>query len=359
LITLAKKDPQLDLHLVDAQVEHCKITNLHKTFARPVSDFKVPYTQLADRFNFTFHRQRIDFSLDDLVRWQQEKTISLLDQELSFDWLVICTGATPDLLPEWQDGVTQETLLLGQGSRLLEEYSDRLTEEPVNISLVGAGATGVQMLFELHDQLRKQWVTHQLRLIDLSPTTVPTLPQGAHKYIVRKMDRAGIEYLPETRFLGQQEGEISLEERESGRKYRLPSDLTLVFPGVRRSPFQLETNAYGQVLAAEQVLTDVFSAGDCSCFDSSGLNLLTGQAAVRKGKLVAHNVFSRSKDRPLRSYLYQEKGYLLSLGRVDAVGWVGLRSNLVKGFPALVLKEAMEGQYDLFLDGVDTYVGFP
>jgi NADH dehydrogenase len=121
----------------------------------------------------------------------------------------------------------------------------------------------------------------------------------------------------------------------------------------------LKTNAYGQVVGKGEVLENILSAGDCSRFDSSGLNSLTAQAAVRKGKLVARNILQlKNGDKPHR-YSYQEKGYLVSLGALDAIGWVGLRCNLVKGFPASVIKDAMETQYDLFLNGVDTYLDFP
>lgn len=355
LIELSKKASDLELHLVDAKAEHCKITNLHKTFARPVDDYLVPYAQLAEKFNFTFHQQRIDFNLADLVRWQQEKKFPLSGGELSFDWLVISTGATPVLPPEWRDGLNQETLLLGQGGCLFEELSNRKTEEAVSISLVGGGATGIQILFELHEQLRKKKIPNQLRLIDLNSRMVPTLPEGIHRYIARKLRREGIEYLPETRCLRQQEGQVLLEERETDRQFSLRSDLSLFFPGVKPSPFSMKTNASGQVINKEQNLPAIFSAGDSSNFDSNGLNLLTAQAAVRKGKLVAHNIHNLSAGRGLRSYRYQERGYLLSLGAIDAIGWLGLRCNLVKGFPANVLKEAMESQYNLFLDGVDTY----
>ena len=121
----------------------------------------------------------------------------------------------------------------------------------------------------------------------------------------------------------------------------------------------MSSNAYGQVEIDNQLLPDIFSAGDCADFAGKGLNLLTAQAALRKGKLVAHNIRNRNAGRGLRRYRYQEKGYLLSLGPIDAVGWLGLRCNLFTGFVANSLKEAMESQYDLFLDGVDTYVGFP
>jgi NADH dehydrogenase len=49
-------------------------------------------------------------------------------------------------------------------------------------------------------------------------------------------------------------------------------------------------------------------------------------------------------------------GYLISLGPKDAIGWVGLRCNVVAGYPAMVLKELVEAQYDLLLTGTDTYI---
>ena len=150
-----------------------------------------------------------------------------------------------------------------------------------------------------------------------------------------------------------------LANAKSGEEYRLPSLATLLFPGVQPAPFALQSNKYGQVEIDGQLLPEVFSAGDCADYDGNGLNEMTAQAAVRKGKLVAHNIRNLKAGRGLRPYRYQEKGYLLSLGSVDAVGWVGLRCNLLKGFAANVLKDAMEHQYDLYLDGVDTYLGSP
>ena len=229
--------------------------------------------------------------------------------------------------------------------------------QQLTISLVGAGATGLQVLFELQEQLRRKRLDYHLRLIDLGARTAPQLPEGAHRYIVRKLRREGIDYLPETEYRGQQDGQVKLKERD--RQFSLPSDATLLFPGVKRSPFTLTTNGYGQVECAGQLLPEVFSAGDNANYAGDGLKLLTAQASVRKGKLVAHNIRNLSAGRGMRRYRNQEKGYLLSLGSIDAVGWLGLRCNLTTGFPAIVLKEAMETQYELFLDGIDTYLGFP
>lgn len=359
LIELSKRDRSLELHLLDSQLDHCKITNLHKTFGRPLEKFTVPYARLADQFNFTFHHQSVAFTNENLNLWQREKKLSLPQAELTFDWLVVSTGASPMQLPGGHEALGQDELRRGEGQALFESLMAHRGKEAVQISLVGGGATGIQVLFELHEQLWKKRVPHGIRLVDLNQRLLPNYSEKVHRYIVDKMQQENIEYSPETRYLNHDEQQIHLEELATGRKYDLPSNLTLLFPGVAAHPFTLEANQFGQVIAERQVQPDIFSAGDCSHFNSPGLNLLTAQAAVRKGKLVARNICNLRHGKNLQKYDYQEKGYLISLGTVDAIGWLGLRSNLVKGLPAILAKETMETQYDLFLDGIDTYLGFP
>lgn len=359
LIDLAKKAPELKLYLIDGRADHCKTTNLHKTFVEPINNFRVSYAELGKRFGFTFHQQKLKFTTDELRAWQNTKKLPLNGREIAFDWLVIGTGSQPLLQPMSEEVFGISALQEGQGPKLLEEWMTEAVSRRIELSFVGAGATGLQLLFELQEQLSKKRVDCRLRLIDLGERLAAELPEGAHRYILRKLRREGIDYLPETEFLGQESGKVSLFEQKSGRKYTLPSIVTLLFAGVQRAPIALQNNVYGQVEVDGQLLTEIFSAGDCSNYAGNGLNHLTAQAAVRKGKLVAHNIRNLKLGRELCRYSYQEKGYLLSLGSVDAVGWLGLRCNLIKGFAANVLKEAMETQYDLYLDGVDTYLGFP
>ena len=359
LIELSKKDKSLELHLLDADVDHCKITNLHKTFQHPLEKFTVSYAELAKKFHFTFHQQRLAFSEQDLARWHQQQKLPLPQAELPFDWLVVATGAAPIQLDAGPGSFGQNELRRGEGKALLEKFLETGSVEPLQLSLVGGGATGVQVLFELHEQFRRKRIPNKLRLIDQNQRLVPNLPEGVHKYIAKKLRRAGIDYLPGTNYLGHTDSQIQLAELATGREYSLPSQQTLLFPGVSAAPSTLETNAYGQIMSRERTLENILSAGDCSRFDSSGLNYLTAQAAVRKGKIVARNIIRFSGGEKPQTYRYQEKGYLVSLGALDAIGWIGLRCNLVRGFPASVIKDGMETQYDLFLNGVDTYLDFP
>ncbi len=358
LIELSRQGKNFELHLLDGQPEHCKITNLHKTLADPITNYLVPYERLADRFQFKFHQQQLPVTLEDLVRWQEAKTLPLAGTELDFDWLVVSIGAKPVPLAASENTLQQSDLRSGRARQQLQDRINNRAVERMDISLVGGGATGMQVLFELHDLLRKARIANQIRLIDLNPRLIPGLPAGVHGYLEKKLRREGIEYLPGTRYLGQDQQEIHLAEAATGRTFSLPSELAMLFPGVT-APLSLDTNPYGQVMAGAQLLPAIFAAGDCSQFHSSGLNSLTAQAAVRKGKLAARNILGLYTGKSLQQYRYREKGYLVSLGAGDAVGWVGLRCNLARGLPAIILKEAMETQYDLFLRGVDTYLGAP
>jgi len=359
LIELSKRDKSLELHLLDADADHCKVTNLHKTFQHPLEKFTVSYAELAEKFHFTFHQHRLDFSEQDLARWQQQQKLPLPQAELPFDWLVVATGAAPIQLHAVPGSFGQNELRRGEGAALLDNLQETEAAEPLQLSLVGGGATGVQVLFELHQQLRRKRIPNKLRLIDQNQRLVPNLPEGVHKYIAKKLRRAGIDYLPGTNYLGQTEAQIQLTDLATKQEFSLPSQQTLLFPGVAAAPFTLETNAYGQVMSSGGTLENILSAGDCSTFDSSGLNSLTAQAAVRKGKLLARNIVRLSGGEKPQAYRYQEKGHLVSLGALDAIGWIALRCNLVKGFPASVIKDGLETQYDLFLNGVDTYLDLP
>ena len=105
-------------------------------------------------------------------------------------------------------------------------------------------------------------------------------------------------------------------------------------------------------------LESVYAVGDCTKYAGQGLNSSSAQAAVRKGKLVAQNLNRKSTGKDLKQYTYKELGYFLSLGPGDGVGWMIHPDNVLSGPPAMVVKETIEAQYDLFIRGFDTYLPF-
>jgi len=177
LIELAKKAPKTELSLIDGRALHCKITNLHKTFAQPVADFQVPFAELAERFGFAFHRHRLNFTAADLISWQQTKKLPLADRELAFDWLVVCTGSHPLLQSHSTDVHDISDLQDGRGPQLLERWLSEAKTRRIELSFVGAGATGLQVLFELQEQLRSKRGLSQTDLAKLVGVTPSTISQ--------------------------------------------------------------------------------------------------------------------------------------------------------------------------------------
>jgi NADH dehydrogenase len=157
-------------------------------------------------------------------------------------------------------------------------------------------------------------------------------------------------------YKGKQGCEIVLEDSHSGDKSAHASDLTLLLLG-KKPELLLHANSSGQVVLDRNVLTHIFTAGDCSYYDDFGSNLMTSQSALRKGKAAANNILREAGIlRFCLPYMHREIGYLLSLGPDDATGWIGSKNAIVCGLPAFMAKEAIEAQYDLLLTGVDSYV---
>lgn len=358
LIALAKSKKALQLHLVDRNNAHAKVTNLHKCLERSVGDYLVPYQGLARRYGFTFHHQSLVFSEEILRQWSRDKQIDLDGELIPFDHLVVTSGSKP-LKNIVEGAFGLEQLWRGEGPALLSRIEtlgqDRLSD-PIRIGLVGGGATGLQVLFELQHKLQKKGVRFDLQLIDLATTLLPDMNAGAHRYVVRKLRREGISYRPQTRLTGWHSGLIQLEQMDTLERIEEPLDLLLNFTGIRRAPFDMQANDKGQMVLDGEVLESVFVAGDCSDYAGRGLNDPTAQAALRKGRHVAANILRMQSGRSLQPYRYSSRGYLVSLGHMDAIGWVGLRCNLSKGVMANILKEGLETQWDLFLDGIDSYL---
>ena len=149
---------------------------------------------------------------------------------------------------------------------------------------------------------------------------------------------------------------IVLSGRDGETEFRLPSHLSLLFLGVKPNPFPIETNAFGQVIGAGELLDRIFAAGDCARFAGAGANTLSAQVAVRKGKTVAGNILRQgNRDPKMEPYDYEEQGYFVSLGPSDGIGWLDSKENIITGVSALTIKKAAEAQYSLLLSGIDSY----
>ena len=353
LISLRRHCQAAHITLIDPGFAHIKVTHLHETFRRRLSEFVVPFANIAERFGFRHVQAALDICDRNLEEWHENRGLAVHDEFLDFDYLVIATGAGAPS-PEKDECVYDlGDLMQTDGSVLME----RIPKESRGVvTVVGGGATGMQFLFEIAAFIGSQSLPLGIRLVDGEDSVLKQFAPDLGRYAQSRMSDLGIDYLPRTFYQGQQNGKVALQGRDDGRCFELDSCAAFVFSG-KKPNTMLTTNLFGQVVAGGKVLPKVFAAGDCSHYRGVGSNTLTAQAAVRKGKLTARNILRHSgRLKILEPYLHRDMGYVISLGPTDAVGWLALEGNVVGGYPALVFKELVEAQYDLLLAGIDTYL---
>ncbi len=362
-LALVKDLPSARITLIDQGERHIKATLLHQTLRRSLLHISEPFSELAQRFGFVFNQAAVGadegFSLDDVRAWEADSAVPLADGEsVPFDRLVIATGARSALqAAQYGAGcVDKQTLIEQPGEELVQAYLWELPRAQRTATVVGGGASGVQVAFELAELMRRSQRPGTVRLVDQAATLFAHMPDKVHRYVVRRMRDAHIEYLPETDFVSQSGGTVQLSNRADGSQVERPSAMTALFAGIKPYPQLFEANRFGQLETEEGPLERVFVAGDCSAYAGRGLNAATAQAAVRKGKQVAVNITRQVRRRALRSYDFRELGYVVNLGALDAVGWALSPHNVLTGLAAFGAKELVDAQYDLFVHGVDTYV---
>ena len=351
LITLRKRSHHARITLIDPRPHHLIITRLHETVRRPLDSIQIPFPVLAKRFNFIYKQSFIEFNQDILTVWDKQKKLQVNDETIPFDYLVIASGTIP-FNTNTPSGVYDLNRLGKHNfSTVLQKLIACTDSEELVINIVGAGPTGIQFSFEIAHVLKNCRRIFKLNLIDSHEKLLGTFPTELADYVEQRIAEKSISVLQNQYYKGIQNNQIILENRWTGEESTIASDLTLLLIG-NQSKLTLQANLSGQVINHNTVLNSIFTAGDCSHFDGMGSNLMTSQSAISKGKAVAKNILLKAGILKFcLPYMHQDRGYLLSLGPNDAVGWIGNKNILVKGLPAFIAKETIEAKYDWWLLG--------
>lgn len=356
LVTFLRYMPDADITIIDPRSHHLKITHLHETFRYPLQDYLIPFSALERRFGCRHVHAALVPEAETLRQWQNDKFLVVNDEILEFDYILITSGSALAQMDKADNIFDLYDFMTTPGSSLLDSRLDGHENGGQIISVIGGGATGIQFLFEIAHFLRRRKIEAGLRLIHGVDRVLNQFPVGFSTYAQARMSDLNIDFYPNTYYRGQETDGIFLEEDETGRKFNLPSVMSLLFLGKKSETIFL-ANAFGQTMVEQKPLQNIFTAGDCSVYQSFGSDTLTAQSAVRKGKLVARNILRHSGSfKLLEPYLHRDLGYVISLGPADAVGWLALEGNVVGGMPAMMIKELVEAQYDLLLTGIDTYL---
>jgi NADH dehydrogenase len=338
--------------LVDSGLVHLWKPALHELAAGTLQpdDVGMDYLQLARRHGFGFHMGTLA-GLDRSAReiWLDPLTtddgLELAPRRaIAYDVLVIAIGSIVDDFGV--PGVTQHALSLNQASdadrfhkRLLAlvARAEMLNTGPVNLVIVGGGATGVELAAELAEvapavaefgcRLRQLGHPLRLRIVESGARLVSALPEGMATKIQQEMQERGVELLLNRRVVSVAADHVVLDDGE-----RLPSDLTVWAAGIK-GPAVLEQldglalNGKRQLLVHPSLQTtmddNIYAIGDCaSCVQASGDPVPPkAQAAQQQARHLAQALRARFAGETYRAdFTFRDRGSLVSLGSQDAVG---------------------------------------
>ncbi|MEY1577452.1 NAD(P)/FAD-dependent oxidoreductase [Providencia manganoxydans] len=350
-----------EITLVDRNPSHLWKPLLHEVATGSLDDGVDALSYLAHARHNAFNFQlgsltQIDRDNKKIILGElRDKNTELLvpEREIDYDILVMALGSTSNDFGT--PGVKEHCIFLDnpqQAHRFHDEmlnlflrYSVRdNAEEKVNIAIVGAGATGVELSAELYNAVEqltsygfKGLDTDALNvtLVEAGERILPALPPRISSAAHQELNKLGVKVLTKT-MVTSADGE-GLNTKD-GEKIR--ADLMVWAAGIKAPDFMkdiagLETNRINQLVVKPTLQTTlddtIFAIGDCaSCAKpEGGFVPPRAQSAHQMASRCYDNILAMMKDKPLKDYVYKDHGSLVSLSRFSTVG--SLMGNLMRG----------------------------
>lgn len=266
-------------------------------------------------------------------------------RELDYDYLVIAVGSVANdfgiegvkdncvFLDSTEDAVALRQRLL---NKFLRYASHNQLDDKIKISVVGAGATGVEMSAEMHHaviQLRGFGYKIdpsllEVTLIEAADRILPgTKKTKISDSVTRELNEIGVKVMTNTRVVKVNKNSlITADDQE------IQSDMVIWSTGVKAPDFLnniggLESNNINQVMVKQNMQTTlddhIFAIGDCAaCPQPNGEWVPPrGQSARQTALMTADNLFLMLKGKaPKHNYVYKDLGSLVNLSKFHTVG---------------------------------------
>jgi NADH:ubiquinone reductase (H+-translocating) len=242
----------------------------------------------------------------------------------------------------------------------------------LQVAIIGAGATGVELAAELHNTTR-DLVAYgldrinpdediKLNLIEAADRILPALPGRLSEAAARLLERKGVRVRTAARVAEVLPDGVRLASGEI-----IAAELVVWAAGVKAPDFLrdldgLETNGVNQLLVKQTLQTtrdeNVFAIGDCAAcpWPGKGTNVPPrAQAAHQEASHMVGQIRRRLAGGKLRPYRYRDFGSLVSLGEYTTIGslmgaLVG-GSLLIEGYIARLMYRSLYKLHELALHG--------
>ena len=200
----------------------------------------------------------------------------------------------------------------------------------IDIAIVGAGATGVELAAELHNTIRVLAAyglanfipARQIRLaiVEAGPRILPGLPDHIAEGTLGVLKELGVAV-----YTGDKAVEVTAEGVRTASGKMVHGDFTVWAAGIRCSDVLkdldgLESNRINQLVTRPTLQTtrddDVYAIGDCAAVPWDGRTVPPrAQSAHQESEHLVKTLLGEP-----RPYRYHDFGSLVSLGRYETIG---------------------------------------
>lgn len=346
--------------LVDRKASHLWKPLLHEVATGSLDEGVDALSYRAHAKNHHF-----EFQMGSLTDIDREKKLIVLEafndehgdlliprRELAYDILVLAIGSTSNDFNT--PGVKEHCIFLDspeQATRFRTEMNNQFLklhakqgQGTVDIAIVGAGATGVELSAELHNavkELRSYGFGEldssklNVNLVEAGERILPALPPRISGAAHSELTKIGVNVHTSTMITQADADGLITKDGE-----KINAKIMVWAAGIKAPDFikdigGLETNRINQVVVKDTLQTtkddNIFVIGDLAqCTQPDGKFVPPrAQAAHQMASQAFKNIVAIMKGKPLKPYLYKDHGSLVSLSRFSTVG--SLMGNLTKG----------------------------
>jgi NADH dehydrogenase len=386
------KKKKAEITLIDCTKTHVWKPLLHEIAAGSMNPDKheLEYMAQAHWHHFRFRLGR----MDRLNRHKKEVSIApYIDEDgkeiiprrsFQYDTLIISVGSTTNDFGI--KGAAEHSIALDTQEQaevfhqklhhaILKAQTQKKAIQPgqLEVVIVGAGATGVELAAELHKATREMTAYGidrvnpdrdiKISIIEASPRLLPALPKKLSHSVELELRKLRVHL-----YMGERVTSVSAKGVTTHTKRFVPSALVVWAAGVKAPDFLkkidgLETNSINQLLVHTTLQTtrddSIFAFGDCAACPIDGTDQFVpprAQAAHQQASLLFKSMKMRVKGKVnLPQYTYKDYGSLVNMGEYSTVG--NLMGSLmggsmfIEGFVARLMYQSLYKMHLMALHG--------
>lgn len=283
-----------------------------------------------------------------------EKKVHLGSDELSYDHLVIATGAKTNFfgndglivnsmpMKSIIEALDLRSMILHNFEKALRNSNERKRKGMMNFVIAGAGPTGVELagaMGELklhvlpHDYPELDFDQMNIYLVQSGDRVLPMLSEKSSERAKKYLEKLGVEVVLNTRVL-----DVSGDYVQTSTEQDIIAKTLIWTAGVTGNPVEglgkeaiikgnrIDVDEFNRVKGYD----DIYALGDVACMRSETLpygHPMIAPPAMQQGVNLGKNILRAQQGKEMRPFKYKDKGAMATVGKNKALVEMGkLRS---------------------------------